>query len=60
MDFRDFDHECKHSDFAMEANDLLRDIWNRNLLDRIPDGRDRELMKARFRKLLGVKRGEVA
>lgn len=40
--------------FLMEANDILRDVWNRGLLDEIP------VLKRRLAKLLQVKEGELA
>ncbi len=40
--------EPDHKAFALEANDLLREVWNQGLFD------DQPILKARLAKLLGI------
>lgn len=49
-----WDHECVHKDFALEANDILRDVWNDGLFNNNPQ------MKERLRKLLQVRENQKA
>lgn len=44
--------KAKCEQFAMEANDILRNVWNEALLDEYP------VLKERLRKLLDAKYGE--